>query len=54
MELIVDRLSFLADLLVGDEAELMSKLERSHFREVLDLIEREPQVLIPVQACPGL
>ena len=44
VELIVDRLNFLTDLVVGVQTDLMSKSERINLREVLHLVVREPQI----------
>ena len=44
VKLIVDRLNFLPDLVVGVKTDLMSKSERINLREVLHLVVREPQI----------
>ena len=42
--MIVDRLNFLTDLVVGVQTDLMSKSERINLREILDLVVRKPQI----------
>jgi len=44
VELIVDRLNFLTDLVVGVQTDLMSKSERINLREVLHLVVCKPQI----------